>query len=82
MRELPEDQISGPMRFDPAVLDQIMVPGNKWFELQAGVDFPTDVALKAVRQRLYVAAYRRGGRLATRFTEEGNIQVYATGCRF
>lgn len=82
MRELASDSCPGPLRMDPATLDQVMVPGNKWFELEAGVDFPTDVPLKQVRQRLYLAARRRGGRLATRFTEAGNIQLYATGCSF
>ena len=83
MREVPEDEVPpGPIRLSTDTLEMILVPGNKWYELEAGVDFPTDQSLRKIRARIYGAARRRGGRAAVRFPESGNIMVYATGCSF
>lgn len=82
MREVPRDQWRGPDRMRASTLDMIMIPGNKWYELEAGVDFRKDLPFLTIRQYLYGAARRRGGgELAVYQTPEGNIRVYATGCR-
>ncbi len=65
-----------------STLNAAMIPGGKWYELAAGIDFPRDWSTRKVARALYSAAKRRGGSAAVRATPEGNIQVYATGCEY
>lgn len=59
-----------------------MIPGNKWFEIEPGVDFPVAPPFSNIRDRLYRAAKARGGgRCVVYLLPNGWIRVYASGCR-
>ena len=82
MELVPREEWPGPKRIDPVLLDTIMIPGNKWYRLEPGVDFSTRVPFANIQMRLYRAAARRGGGRVSMYLEpDGSIMVYATDCR-